>query len=533
MAGVGRCLTLPIARVCLALPAGGEIFSQGLGEDILDRLARVPGLSVSSRGDSWSLPDNAPSDLVRKRLRVAYFLEGSVRVIGDELKVVVQLIESATGFHVFSRSFETELTDHIDVQREITELAVANLRVALPENHRSDILAVEMEPELDAYVLYRRGKSILDEPTTTSKIHEAIRYFQQALEIDPNYSAAHAGICRAHLVLYKSTRERNSVPTAERACGSALQSNPNLGVVYSSLGRLRLIAGGDLEAAGAAFARALEINPQDVEAMQGMAAVRHREHKIEEAEALLQKAIDLQPGNWRTIDAIGLLYFKTGQYGSAVEAFRQVVFLDPDNWLGLGNLGGALMMTGNFNAAVDPLNKSLSIERDAYFLSNLGIIYYYLGEYDRSAAIHREAAEEMPRSVSVWLNLGDALRFSSQPDRAIEAYRMAEKLSAEEAKISPDSPEAHYFRAWALAALGDFDEAGLVIQQSLRLAPADPYTHYYDGLIKVARGDSLGAIAAFRTAVDNGYPSVMLGADPLLADIHTEKGFEKVFGDAG
>ncbi|RLA28249.1 MAG: hypothetical protein DRR15_17590, partial [Gammaproteobacteria bacterium] len=74
-----------------------QVFSDGLGEDVLDRLARVPGLAVASRGDSWSLPDNASSDLVRKRLRVAYHLEGSVRLIGDDLRVVVQLIETATG----------------------------------------------------------------------------------------------------------------------------------------------------------------------------------------------------------------------------------------------------------------------------------------------------------------------------------------------------------------------------------------------------------------------------------------------------
>jgi len=510
----------------------GRIFSEGLGEDLLDRLARIPGLAVSSRGDSWSLPQNASSDIVRRRLRVAYFLEGSVRVIGNELRVVVQLIESATGFHVFSRSFETELTDHMDVQREITELAVANLRVALPEDRHSDILAAEMEPELDAYVLYRRGKAILNEPTTTEKIHEAIGYFQQALELDADYSAAHAGVCRAHLVLYQTTRERDSIPAAERACRSALQSNPNLGAVYSSLGRLRLIAGGDLEAAGAAFERALEFNPRNVEAMRGMAAVRHREQKIDEAEAMLQKAIDLQPGNWYTIDALGLLYFETGRYADAVQAYRQVVFLDPDNWLGLGNLGSALMMTGDFNSAVDPLNKSLGIKKDAYFLSNLGIIHYYLGEYDRSAAIHREATEEMSRSVSVWLNLGDALRFSSRPDAASDAYRQASELAGGEAKISPNDPANLYSWAWARASLGDLDDAAMLVGQSLDLAPQDPYAHYFDGLIKFFSGNRAGAVDAFRLAVDNGYPVVMLASDPLISELRSDHAFSRLIGDA-
>ena len=90
---------------------------------------------------------------------------------------------------------------------------------------------------------------------------------------------------------------------------------------------------------------------------------------------MLRRAIDLQPGNWRSIDRLGALYFETGRYEEAVLAYRQVVFLDPTNWVGQGNLGSALMMTGDFAAAVDPLDKSLGIERDAYFLSNLGTIY--------------------------------------------------------------------------------------------------------------------------------------------------------------
>lgn len=503
----------------------GEIFSQGLGEDILDRLARVPGLAVSARGDSWSLPENAPSDLVRKRLRVAYFLEGSVRVIGDELRVVVQLIETATGFHVFSRSFETELSDHMDVQREITQHTVANLRMALPEDETSEILFIDEDPELDAYVLYRRGKSILDGPSTATEVQEAIGYFQSALDIDPDYSAAHAGICRAYVVLYRKTRESSSIPTAERACSSALQSNPNLGVVYSSLGRLHLLFGMDMEAAAAAFIRALEINPQDVEAMRGIAAVMHKEQSIEEAEAMLHKAIDLQPGNWYTIDALGMLYFETGQYAAAADAYRQVVFLDPDNWHGLGNLGSALMMTGDFRAAINWFNKSLAIERDAYFLSNLGSIYYYIGEFDRAAELQRQAIGAMPKSVSVWLSLGDALQFSSQPHAALEAYQTAWSLANEQLDVSPNSSDVLYRKAWAAAGIGDLEEARILIDRSLSLSQEDYYALYYDAVIKVLQGDDEAAIDSLYRAVEHGYPVVFLADDPLLSELKTIERF--------
>jgi tetratricopeptide (TPR) repeat protein/DNA-binding winged helix-turn-helix (wHTH) protein len=509
-----------------------KMFSEGLCEDILDRLARIPGLSVSSRGDSWSLPDNASSDVVRKRLRVAYFLEGSVRVIGDKLRVVVQLIESGTGFHVFSRSFETELTDHMDVQREITDLAVANLRVALPEDSSTQIEMTEAEPDIDAYVLYRRGKAVLDKPTTAASLGQAIELFQDALDIDPDYSAAHAGICRAKVVHFQETRESDAIEAAENACRSALNSNPNLGVVYTALGRLQLTIGKDLQAASGAYQRALDINPQDVEALRGMAFVLQREERFGEAEGFLKKAIELQPGNWYSIDALGALYFYEGRFADAAHAYRQVVFLEANNWQAHGNLGSVLMMTGDFQAAADSLNTSLNIERDAIFLSNLGIIYYYLGEFDRAVEIHLQASELTPKSAAVWLNLADALRFSSQPVEADAAYRKALELTIAESAVAPGSPEVLYLQAWATAATGDLEQARNLIERSLSIAPGDPYVLYFDGLIKNRRGDKLAAINALRRAVDRGYPAVMLTADPLLVELRSERGFGAIVSDA-
>jgi TolB-like protein/DNA-binding winged helix-turn-helix (wHTH) protein len=109
-------------------------FSDGLSEDILDALTRIPGLSVPGRGDAWSLPEHATSQQVRDRLRVAYYIEGSVRFLEDTLKVVVQLIDSETGLHRFSRSFEIDIASIGDMQRDVTELVVANLKLAVDES---------------------------------------------------------------------------------------------------------------------------------------------------------------------------------------------------------------------------------------------------------------------------------------------------------------------------------------------------------------------------------------------------------------
>ena len=109
-----------------------QIFTQGLVDDVTNRLSRVPGLLVSSRGDSYTLEPSTASQRVRERLRVARYLEGSVQMQGERMRIIVQLIDSETGFHVLSRSFDRNREDFFDIRDEITALTVANVRVALP-----------------------------------------------------------------------------------------------------------------------------------------------------------------------------------------------------------------------------------------------------------------------------------------------------------------------------------------------------------------------------------------------------------------
>jgi tetratricopeptide (TPR) repeat protein len=442
----------------------------------------------------------------------------------------VQLIETATGFHVFSRSFDRKLRDYLGIQREITQLTVANLRVALPSDDTGTFEITSSDPDVDAYIMYRRGKTALDQPATEETLGEAISYFEKALEIDTGYSAAHAGICIAHVTHHETMNDSASIDLAQRACSEALISNPNLGVVYTALGRLHWSTGKTTEAR-IAYQRALAVNEQDVSAMSGLAAVLEREQQTDEAELLLKKAIALQPGNWQTINWLGSVYFVNGRYLEAAHAFRQLVFLDSANWRGHGNLGSALMMAGDFKGSLDATNASLSIERHAYYLSNLGIIYYYLGEYDEAVKIHREAAQENSDSSSVWLNLGDALRFSSQPDEAIEAYRQAMDIAAKLLAVNPANPENLYVQSWATAAIGDSSESRILIDRALALAPNDPYVHYYDGLLKNNAGQAAAAIDALQLAVEMGYPPKMLAADPLLSDLDGHSRFKAIVGE--
>ncbi len=501
-----------------------QVFSDGLSEDILDRLATVPGLLVSSRGDAWSLPANAASEIVRRRLRVAYFLEGSVRLIDDALRVVVQLIDSETGFHMVSRSFDRNLQDYMAMQREITDLIIANLRVALPEETQMLMASSYEDTNLDAYVLYRRGKEALYKPPTRETIQEGISLFQQALSVDPDYAAAHAGLCRSYTDFYEITHDAADIETAERACAAALSANSRLYMVHAALGRLYLLTG-KTSNAETAYLNALQINEKNVSAILGLASVYRRQQRIDQAEQLLNDAVDLQPGNWNSINTLGYFLFGMGRYADAAAQYRKAVYLDPKNWATLGNLGGALMMTGDFAAARRAIEQSLEIETNQTIYSNLGTIFYYLGEFEQSVAIHRQVVELSPNSNFVWLNLGDALYFAGHKEDAQEAFRKSAELSKNQLSVNPSEAEALYLLAWAQAMSGDDSAASALIDRATAIAPSDPYVYYYDSLLKARRGDFATATEAIKVAVDLGYPIRMLAAEPYLADLHGELEF--------
>ncbi len=501
-----------------------RIFSDGLAEDVLDRLAKIPGLLVSSRSDSWSLPVNASSEQVRNRLRVAYFVEGSTRLDVDDLRVVVQLIDTATGFHRISRSFDRKLAHFADLQKEITNLIVANLRVALPPDTQMELATSYESTDVDAYVLYRRGRELFELPQNEESLAKVADLYMQALDVDPGYAAAHAGLCVTYAKTFELNNDSSFIDKAEGACATGLATNSNLHMVYSALGKLYLLTGRDADGE-AAYLRALDINSQDVAAMLGLADAYQLQQKTAEAEDLLNEAIRLQPGNWRTIDTLGALLFSTGRYLEAAEAYAQVVLLDPNNWQGLGNRGSALLMAGNLEAAATALQHALDIEPYPMYYSNLGIIYYYLGEFEEAVNIHRKVVEISPDSSSDWLNLADALAFSNQAYQAEIAFRTSAELSEKMLSVNPRDARTLYRLAWASAMLGNQDYARELLGRSKTIAPNNPYVHYHSALIHSVDQDYDAAIDDLERAVAMGYPVKMLAVEPYLAELHDVAGF--------
>lgn len=531
---------IPVERNAIAVlrflaidgSAASQTFSAGLSEDILDRLARLAGLRVAARGDAWSLPENAPSDTVRRRLRVAYFVEGSVRIVGNDLRVVAQLIDSSTGRHVVSREFDRKLEDHIEVQREITDLIVSNLRVALPgDDAPLPSLGVEKAP-VDAYMMYRQGLDALYRPTTAESARAALDAFAAALDIDPGFAVAHAGRCIAWLQLYTREHDASLVTEAEAACAAALESGGRLPEVRIATGQLYRMTG-RLDAARAAFRAALDIDPRSARAMAGLARVAEQQQGVDEAEALLRSALDLQPGNWQLFNDLAGLMFMSGRYADAAVEYQHAAFLEPGNYVLLSNLGAAQILAGEFGAAARTYERSLAIERNEEALSNLGVVHYLQGDFQRAADFHEQAVAVAPSSPAPWANLGDALHFAGDHDGANAAYAQSAQLAHEALAVNPTDVDTMCIAAWANAMQGRYAEATALIDNAMAAAPRNPYPQYYAALIRTRTGDFELANAAAHRAIELGYPQSLMAAEPHLAPLRARAEFADAAGFAG
>jgi TolB-like protein/DNA-binding winged helix-turn-helix (wHTH) protein/Flp pilus assembly protein TadD len=509
-----------------------QIFANGLMDDVITRLSRVPGLHVASRGDAATLEPNSPSARVRQRLRVAMYIEGSVQIEGDVIRVIVQIIDSSNGFHILSRTFDRPRRDFFEIRDEITKLTVASLRPALPETTQMFSSSTEDDPEIDAYLLYRHGIDELDKPLSAQAISSALSWFNAALDVDPEYAAAYAGKCRAHVSEFKELDDPVSITNAESACATALELNPNLDIVHVALGNLHYKRG-RYDDSAAAYLNALRINSQNVVAMTGLAEVYLLKQQPEEAERLLVSAISLQPGNSKTYNHLGTLYSRRGHYGDAATQFRAVIEIDDHSMRGYSNLGGALMLDDRFDEAALVYQKSLEIEPHANTYANLGLMHYYLGQFEEAAAALRKGIDLAPGEYMLWMNLGDILAASGDHASSRDSFHHALRLAQQVASVNPLEPGISADLAWIHAVLSDEAEAKRLIKRAAEGIPDDPYVDFIHGLILNESGDLEGSINALETAISKGYPRVFVAAEPHLRELRKHPRFSALVDATG
>jgi len=324
-----------IAVLPLANTSGdpsNEYFSDGLSEELISVLARIPDLKIIGRTSSFRFKNtNDDSRTIGERLGVANLLEGSVRKQGEHVRIAVDLITAVDGRQLWSATYDRELKDIFAVQSEIASAVVEQLKLKLLGD--ATVHAATRDPSLPAYTAMLQGAHLLPD-FNEPDLRKAIVYFEEATRLDPQYALAYArlgGAWRALAALYLSEpgEVADAYQRARTASATALKLAPDLSEGHTSLGFVKLTADLDISGAEVEFRRALELAPGDYRPVDALGYLLASQGRLDEGEAMARRAIELDPLSVTPVLNIARIEIVTNRLDEAEASVRKAISLQP------------------------------------------------------------------------------------------------------------------------------------------------------------------------------------------------------------
>ena len=399
-----------------------EYFADGMTDELINALAKVPGLHVVSRTSCFAFKGRSEDAReIGRRLQVATVLEGSVRRAGPRLRVATQLINVADGFLLWSESFDREAEDVFAIQDEIARAISSALRGRLLDPG-AEARVRRPTDDLEAYQLYLKGRQSWNR-RTEQDLRDAKLAFEQALVRDPGFALAHAGMADTWALLgfYSAAPPDEVFPRAKRAARQALELEPALAEAYPALAYSAMYYDWDWAEAEQAFRRAIELHPGYANAHQWYGNFLSVMGREEEAIASFERALALDPLSAMKYAALGWGCYFARRYQRGAEECGRGVELEPTSVVAHGWLTLNLEGLGRTDEAVAAAEATARLA--GYGVSSLGLLGYAYGVVGK-----RDDA----RSVLERLMALSESRYTSQYDLALIHLAMGEDGQAME-----------------------------------------------------------------------------------------------------
>jgi TolB-like protein/class 3 adenylate cyclase len=394
-------------------------FSDGISEELLNLLAKIPQLQVTARTSSFAFKGKETSiPEIARTLHVAHVLEGSVRKAGNSVRITAQLIKAGTDTHLWSQTYDRKLDDIFAIQDEIAADVVKQLKVTLlgaaPKARTTD-------PE--AYALYLQavqlGRQFIAEP-----FQQSDALYRKVLAIDPRYAPAWYGLARN----FGNETGQGLLPgkegfaQAREAAVRALAIDPDYAPAHAQLGWIAMYGDSDLAGAAQHLERALALEPADMSVLSTSATLLQSLGRLDEALALEEAAVRRDPVNVTALFNLGYHQRMAGRLDAAIASFRTVLSLSPNNGGAHCQLGLALLLKGDAKGALAEIEQETS---EIYKMIGLPMAYYALGRKADSdaalAALIAKYEKDGPSNIaSVYAYRGEADQAFEWLDKAVE-----------------------------------------------------------------------------------------------------------------
>ena len=400
-----------------------EYFSDGISEELLNRLAKIPDLQVAARTSAFQFKGkNQDIGDIGRQLRVAHVLEGSVRKAGIRLRITAQLIDSRSGYHLWSETYDRDATDVFRVQDEIAEEIARALKSKLGVESGAASRAGRADPEaFDDYLL---GRSFVAK-RWVENLSKAIEAFDRAIARDPGFAAAYSGRAFAQLLM----------------------------PMWDSGESARF-----LRAARASADQALAIDPDDPQALmvRGMAAFFS--YRSSEARVDLERALTLAPNSVDILNLYGDFLYNAGDLGRAERMKHEAMLRDPLALVHPLNLADIMIAQGRNDEALVFAEQAQRLGAAGFALDRLATAYAHLGRAEDAASVVEQACSlDAPKDRSC--SLGRALVLVAQGQRAQAAQLFADAIERKMGTGLPEDEGNIHFSPWGFVEAGDIASA--------------------------------------------------------------------------
>jgi TolB-like protein/DNA-binding SARP family transcriptional activator len=406
-AAAGSIAVLPFLDLS---PAGDqEYFGHGMAEELIAALSRVEGLRVTARTSSFRFQGSgADVREVGRRLGVAHLLEGSVRRAGDRLRITAKLVDTETGYQLWSESYERRMSDVFAIQEEISRAIVRALELRLAGGG-DDALVAPPTGDLAAYDPYLRGLYFLDR----LQVPQAVEHLGEATRRDPRFARAYAALAEAYAVpaAYSELSPPDARERGVAAARAAIRLDPALADAHAALGWLEMI-GFRWEEAERALRHAVALDPRAPRARFYYGLLLHRQERWDEAIAQLRRARELDPLSLTANAVFASFLGDLGRTEEAVAHLQGTLELEPSFPIAHAVLGHLYLGTGRGDEAIHHYERVAASVPSSFYAGFLGHAYGRTGRTDDARRVLAELEARAGRGEHVspgavgWVLLG-------------------------------------------------------------------------------------------------------------------------------
>ena len=352
-----------------------EYFSDGVSDQLRNLMAQTPGLKVISHASS-SRFKGKEIDIpkVARRLDVTHVLEGSVRTAGDQVRITAQLVDARSDTQLWSETYDREFADIFAIQDDIAEHVVSAIRISLRDAYPRSVPA---DPE--AYRLYLLGTYHLHK----YEFPKALQYFQQAIEIDPQYAEVHlqTASCYAGMTFFGYMSPREGFERYKAEVALALKIDDKLPTAHRSVAAVNFFFDWNWEGAEEGFQRAIELVPGFATTYRSYAWFLTAMDRTGEAQAMIKRGLELEPLAPSMYTAASGVFYMAGLHEQAIAHNERALELSANHPLALSQIGWSYLQTGRINEAIEHMELSVGLSpENTQLLWTLGHAYAVAGE---------------------------------------------------------------------------------------------------------------------------------------------------------